>query len=317
MTERTHPGWLLALGVALLIAIVQMIILVAFAWPPSRTAPRDLPIALVGSPAEVEPVQPALAAAGFDVRDTADERAARAQILDRETYGAILLDSGDPRVLVASAASPAVAQLLSAAVARSSGLDAVPIEDVRPAPADDPRGAGLAASLLPLVITSVAAAVALTVRVGSPLWRVAGAAAFAVVGGLAATGAIQGWLGSIDGDYVANAGVVAATLLAMTLALVGLHAAFGRLGLGLGAATMILLGNPLAGLTTAPELLPEPWGDLGQLLPPGAGGTALRSVAFFDGAGSTIAWIVLTTWIVAALALAGAAGVVRQRPKSS
>ena len=69
------------------------------------------------------------------------------------------------------------------------------------------------------------------------------------------------------------------------------------LGLGLGAATMLLLGNPLSGLTSAPELLPSGWGTLGQLLPPGATGTALRSVAFFDGAGSGTALLVLTAWL--------------------
>jgi len=29
---------------------------------------------------------------------------------------------------------------------------------------------------------------------------------------------------------------------------------------------VFLLGNPLSGLTSAPELLPQPWGAVGQLL---------------------------------------------------
>ena len=46
---------------------------------------------------------------------------------------------------------------------------------------------------------------------------------------------------------------------------------------------MIFLGNPFSGVTSAPELLPAPADWLGRLLPPGAGGTLLRSTAYFDG----------------------------------
>jgi hypothetical protein len=70
----------------------------------------------------------------------------------------------------------------------------------------------------------------------------------------------------------------------MSVTLVGLHALFGYAGLALGAAPMLLLGSPLSGLSTAPEMLPAGWGTLGQLLPPGAGGTGLRTVAFFPDA---------------------------------
>jgi hypothetical protein len=68
---------------------------------------------------------------------------------------------------------------------------------------------------------------------------------------------------------------------------------------------MMLLGNPLSGLTSAPEMLPSGWGALGQLLPPGAAGTALRSVAFFDGAGAGRPLLVLSCWFVGGLLLCG------------
>jgi hypothetical protein len=45
----------------------------------------------------------------------------------------------------------------------------------------------------------------------------------------------------------------------------------GRAGAALGALLMILVGNPLSGVSSAPELLPAPAGTIGQLLPPGAG----------------------------------------------
>ena len=69
---------------------------------------------------------------------------------------------------------------------------------------------------------------------------------------------------------------------------------FGRVGLAVGALLALLLGNPLSGLNSAPELLPRGWGELGQLLPQGANATLLRSTAFFSGAGATTAVVVLS-----------------------
>ncbi|WP_073881324.1 hypothetical protein [Streptomyces sp. CB00316] len=60
-------------------------------------------------------------------------------------------------------------------------------------------------------------------------------------------------------------------------------AAVAHSGLGVVTLLKILLGDPLSGVASAPQLLPEPVGALGQWLPPGAGGSLLRSVAFFDG----------------------------------
>jgi hypothetical protein len=65
---------------------------------------------------------------------------------------------------------------------------------------------------------------------------------------------------------------------------------------------MVLAGNPLSGLSSAPELLPQPAGALGQLLPPGAGGSLLRSTAFFDGAAATGPLAVLAASWLGALA---------------
>jgi hypothetical protein len=78
--------------------------------------------------------------------------------------------------------------------------------------------------------------------------------------------------------------------------MLGLTSLFGRIGLGLGAAAVMLLGNPLSGLASAPEMLPKGWGAFGQWLPQGGTATLLRSTAYFDGAGATTAILVLTCW---------------------
>ncbi|MFZ1178731.1 MAG: ABC transporter permease, partial [Mycobacterium sp.] len=83
------------------------------------------------------------------------------------------------------------------------------------------------------------------------------------------------------------------------------------LGLSIGVAVAMLLGNPLSGLMSAPEMLPSGWGALGQLLPQGANATLLRSTAYFSGAGATPAIIVLCCWAVTAAVLISIAGVRR------
>ncbi len=77
----------------------------------------------------------------------------------------------------------------------------------------------------------------------------------------------------------------------------------GAPGIGLGVLAVFLFGNPISGVAAAPELLPQPWGTIGQLLPPGAGATLLRSEAFFHGAGSAAPLWTLVAWAAIGLLL--------------
>jgi hypothetical protein len=85
----------------------------------------------------------------------------------------------------------------------------------------------------------------------------------------------------------ANAAAIGLFALAASAAVAGLGSVLGYPGIGLGALLVFLVGNPLSAVSSAPELLPEPWGQVGQWLPVGAGGAALRSAAYFDWAGAT------------------------------
>jgi hypothetical protein len=71
---------------------------------------------------------------------------------------------------------------------------------------------------------------------------------------------------------------------------------------------MMVLGNPLSGITSAAEMLPRPWGQAGQWLPPGAGSTLLRPVAYFGGARSGGLWATLAIWAAAGLTLIALSG---------
>jgi hypothetical protein len=307
-----RAAWTHVLAVSVGLTALLCLLVVAFAWPATQLAPRSLPVVVAGPAEATAQVTAALDKAvpgGFAVTTVADEATARAAIERRDAYGAIVLGQ-TPTVLTASAASPVVAQLMTQLAttleARQPGATppAVRVVDVVPSPSADPRGVGLGALALPLVLGGLIVGAALTTAVSGVGRRVIGVVLTATFAGLALTGIAQSWLGILDGGWWAEAGVVALGIAAVGLTLVGLEALFGFVGLGLGAAVVMLVGNPFSGMTSAPEMLPNGWSTLGQWLPPGATGTLLRSVAFFDGAGGTRALWVLVGWVVLGLALA-------------
>ncbi|MEV5979408.1 ABC transporter permease [Streptomyces sp. NPDC052114] len=302
--------------VAVLVPVLVTIALWAFAWPAARTAPRDLPLGVAGPAAAAEPISRQLRQheGAFEIHRYADEAAARAAVEDRTVYGAVVATPRGPKLLTATAASPVVAQLLQQAVQQQApGSAAVPVVDVVPAPTADPRGAALGSSVLPLAMAGVAAGALVTVRGLRGVRAVLTLLVAAALVGVVATALTHSWLGVLTGDWVAEAGVLALATLAVAGAVAGLAALLGPAGIGVGALLMVLLGNPFSGVTSAPQLLPEPIGFIGQLLPPGAGGTLLRSVSFFDGAGAAGPALTLGAWAVLGLA-AVLLGARRRRP---
>lgn len=296
--ERSVPVLVVILGLSALLAVL----VTAFAWPASNSEPRSVPIVVAGPDEIAVPITERLAQeqpGTFEVTTAADRDSAVRLIETREVYGALVAAPGGLEMLTASAASPAVHQLLSGLAAGIGASSEAPITvtDVVPTTAEDPRGAGLAAGSLPLVLAGIATAAALTANTRATGRRLVGVLGVALVGGPTMGAVLQLWLESLGGNYWANSAVFTLGIATIATALLGLASILGSKGLALGAATMVLLGNPLSGMSSAPEFLPDGWGALGQLLPPGALGTVLRSVAFFDGAGSSRAIVVLTSWL--------------------
>jgi hypothetical protein len=307
-----------AVAVCAGVVLVQALLVLWFAWPARNTAPRDLPVVVAGPAPAAAAFADRLRAerpGAFDITTMPDAAAADAALRGRDAYAAFVLGTGGPSLHVASAAGPAVATLMSQAAQQLGGGQAVPVVDVVASPADDPRGGGFAAGLLPIVLTGLIAGAGLIFAVRSLAARLAGVVGYAVLAG-AATGAIEHATGVLTGEYLADAGALALLSLAVSASVAGLGALLGRAGVALGVLLVFLFGNPISGLTAAPELLPTPWGRIGQLLPPGAGASLLRSVAFFDGAAAAGPLWVLGTWALAGLVMLVVGGLVtsRRRP---
>lgn len=306
-------------AVAILVSAVVALALWAFAWPATRTAPRDLPLGVAGPATATAPLKTQLAdrQGAFEVHQYADEAAARAAIEDRDVYGVVVVTPQGVKLLTATAAGPVVAQLLEQAVAGQAPQGGeVRTIDVVAAPAADPRGSALGASVLPLAIAGVAAGAMVTMLGLRGIRAVVSLVLAAGAVGVVAAAVTHSWLGVLTGNWWAEAGVLGFSTLAVSSAVAGCAALLGPAGIGVGALTMVLLGNPFSGVTSAPQLLPEPVGFIGQLLPPGAGGTLLRSVSFFDGARITGPLVTLAVWILLGLT-AVLLGALRRRPAAA
>jgi hypothetical protein len=318
------PGMLLRAAV-IIPALVAAVALSAFAWSAARLAPRGVPVGVAGTAKVADAIGHRLDGLGgkFDAHTYGSEAAAVAAIRHREIYGAFVAGPGGLTVLTASAASPAVATLLTK-VGEEAGQHAaagraVPVRvvDVVPADPNDPQGIVLDSAFLPLVIIGSLGGVMTWVagrdgrRAGYPQAGVLLVKSALI--GLVVVGIVQGWLGVIPGDWVANAAVISLTVIAISSTVCGLGALLGAPGVALGGLLMVFVGNPFSGVSSAPQLLPSPAGTLGQFLPPGAGASLLRSSAFFDGYGSGAHLIVLAIWAGCGLTAVMASQAVRRR----
>ncbi|MHA3024012.1 ABC transporter permease [Mycobacterium sp. BMJ-28] len=306
--DRQPPTPARALGLVLALTAVLAILAVAFALPAAKSRPHDIPIGIAGPQAATGQLTHVLeqqAPGAFAVTYYPGEQALRGAILNRQVYGGLSFGA-EPTLFTASGASPAVAQLLGqlgAGVAQKTGSPLHTV-DLAPPTAQDPRGAGLAASALPITLAGILPAVALVLLFKNARWTAPiTAVTFGGLMGVTTAALLRYAFGSIETNFWGVAAGLALGVSAALLFMLGLGLLLGKAGLATGAVLALLIGNPLSGLTSAPEMLPSGWGTLGQLLPQGATATLLRSCAYFSGSGATTAIIVLTCWAAAGAAL--------------
>ena len=315
MTSQTVqprvPGasWRRMVTVGGVLIAIMVALVIAFALPGIHSAPRDVPIAIVASQPQRAQIEAALDKAGEGVwhyHSALNLAAAKDQILDRTVYGAFIVTEGGTKLYYASAASEAVATLLTQTASHLGTAASIPVTaaDIRPFTSRDPRGAGLAAGALPIALGGWVAAVGIIMLIGGTWQRLATAGGFAILGGFALIGVLYG-IGTLQGNYFGNSLAAMLAIGATSFLVLGLQRFLKGIGIGIAALILIVLGNPLSGLSSAPELLPHPWGTLGQLLPPGATGTLLRNVSFFDGHAIALPLIILAAWLVVGLSLHG------------
>lgn len=318
----------LGLTIALVGALIQLILGVYYLAMAHAPHPHHLPVGIVAPASERAAIVPSLEAGGsFDVHVYPAATGLTLAIKEREAYGGVVLDPKGATLYVASAASPAVSNLLkslyvqeydrrlAASVAKVTGAGKpVPpatltaltkpprIVDLVALPADDSAGSSLGFMIQALSLGASIASMALGQlgrKTKRSLQRGIGHAALLVIyaalsAGVAllAMSAFGVGKGADHGGLFLAYGLVSLAITGSTAAAVALVGSAGAL---LGAF-YFTLGLIISGSSIAPEMLPRAGRVVGQLLPPGAGASFVRDRLYFPGASDTTEIIVLSSF---------------------
>jgi hypothetical protein len=273
-------------------------------------APHGLPVGIVGSAAVTGHIEHALNSAApgaFRWHSYLSAASARAGIMQRAVYGALVASGGGLRLLVAQAGGTAPAQALTrvfGVVAAHSGQRLV-VADVVPPLARDTQALSSWFVVLGVLIPSLAAgsASAMAFRRARPLWSVAALVAAAVVIGVVSAAIADGIAGL--GHYAAIAGLVALFSLAVSAP----TAVLGRIWpplVALALLAFIVFGIPVSGgPANLASFTPGFLRALSPALPLGVAAGAVRNVVYFGGH-ATAQYV----WTLAAWAAAGVAGLI-------
>lgn len=179
---------------------------------------------------------------------------------------------------------------------------------VVPLSENDSSGSGIAISAFPLVMGGIIGGMLSLTLINGTWRRFVTATLYAVIGGALTALILSTWFGFIPGDFATLWAAFAATYLATAFFIVGVGALSSPLiGLAVGAVITMFIGNPISGASMPSVFLPGVWGQIGQMLVPGASSTLLRSIAYFPEAAMSDQWLVLGSWIAFGL-LAGVIG---------
>jgi hypothetical protein len=313
MSTQTMPGPAPGTARRLMVIIVGLaalvtLMLTAFALPSVNSGPHAVPVGVTGSQAATHSIDTALDDDQWHVTAYPDTTALTAAIQDRDVVGGLVVSDGGIELYTASAGAPSATAALTAvadAVAERQHATTT-VHDLVPFTQDDPRGAGLSAAALPMILGSLFPAIVLTRLFPGHRGlrtRVAGVIAFSLVAGTAITAFLQFATGTVDGNFALTSLGLSLGMAALATTFIGLESLVGFAGIGIGSAVMMLMGNPLSALSTGPHWLPTGWSTLGQILPPGATGSLLRANAFFDGNGAATPALTLGAWVLGGLGL--------------
>lgn len=172
--------------------------------------------------------------------------------------------------------------------AEQASAMAVKTTAVVPLSESDSSGSGIAIAAFPLVIGGILGGSFSALRVNGTWRRFATATLYAVTAGALTALILNVWFGMIPGDFATLWAAFGATYLATASFIVGVSAlASPMVGLGVGAVITMFIGNPISGATMPSVFLPGAWGQIGQMMVPGASSTLLRSIAYFPEAATS------------------------------
>jgi hypothetical protein len=301
-------GVLVPVSIVLVIgSIFVSVFLAAFHAP----RPHDLPVAVVGTTAQLEQVAGGLELGlpgGFEVKRYPDRDSARRAVQDRSVYAAYVVGLGkSSELLYAGANGPSVTSTVSGAfsgLAKASG-ERLTQQDVVPASVGDTRGMSVFYAGFGIVLAGFLFGM-MTYQLAPRLeyrWRMASLAVFSVLGGvLVAVMTASLGFAALPGPFLGIAGVMALLAAAVGSATMVFLRVFSRAGMSLAAVVLLTFGNSTSGGTLPRAYLPDWLHPLSEILPVGVGVRAIQGLSHFNNDGLTAGVVVLTAWTLVAAA---------------
>ncbi|CAL9624553.1 hypothetical protein SUDANB105_05921 [Streptomyces sp. enrichment culture] len=319
----TPRATLLVLGVIAL----QLLFITSYVGALHDPRLKDVPFGVVAQPAAAQQAVTRLERLPgdpLDPRAVADAETAREQIRNRDIDGALVLNphGTTDTLLVASGGGTVLATSLATLTTTLEKAEGRTVRTVDVAPASPDDFDGLSSFYLVVgwcvggYLCASILAISTGARPANPrraVIRLAVMAVVAIVGGLGGAVIVGPVLGALPGGVAALWGLGALVIFAVGAATLALQGLFGIVGIGLAILLVVVLGNPSAGGAFPLPMLPPFWEAIGPALPPGAGTWAARSIAYFEGNGTTGALLVLSAWAAAGVVITLAAAALRRK----
>jgi hypothetical protein len=313
-TPKRHPELRLALLTLLLPLYITVVFGANYFGALHAPEPHGVRVAIVGAPRRTAPLARELSATargGLAVSQLASVRQARALVGDRKLAGAYApAPRGAPSVIVATAASPSLANFVEATFRKVAAAEDRPlaVDDVKPLPPDNASGAPnyffiVLCTLGGFLTVAALGVVAPTLPEHHRLAIAAMASLIApilayLIGGVG-YGTFSGSLGTIGAMLALGALYAFAVAVITRLLQLGL----GGLGTLIGSLVLIFLSFPSSGGSVAAQLLPGFWRFLNHFWIGAAALDANRSALYFGGSGVATDVLKMLAWVAACAAL--------------
>ena len=265
---------------------------------------HNLPFGVTGSSSLVSAVGKKLS---LKTIQYPNQSAVEQAIAQNKIYGALIPGSKSDTLIVVPAASFAIQIEIGPAFRDAAAKAHTPlvVQQSHPLPSDEPTGAVPGLLLLPLLIGGFLASVLLTKATGiaTAPGRMAILTAYAFAGALL-TDVIAGPLiGAYSNSHFWILWPIFALITtAVALSAAAIERALGALGTVVVVLLFIVLGGSSSGGSGIPYLPPF-WHAIGPYLPPQNAIVLIRNTIYFDGNGTTHAFVVLGLYVLIAVAL--------------
>jgi hypothetical protein len=305
------------------VLLFQLIMVGSYVGAFHNPRPHDVPVAVVGpTPAVARGALQAIPNAdrALALSVAADEASATRKIIDGDLYAALLLGAAGDQLLVASAASPSVADSLTKTfTAGETATGTLTVKDLAPLSSEDLRGVAPFYLVLSWVVGGYLGATVVGLLRGmssagrTNAWRrVAALGAYSVASGIVVSLLTAAVFGIVSDHLLAVMLIGSLVVFATAVATAALQSIFGMAGTAIVLILFVAFGNPASGGPVVRPLLPGLWRTLGGALIPGAGTDAMRAAVYFPDRSITLAILTLGVWAVVGVAVVVLVGRVRR-----